>query len=423
MSEVITTRIDKYIDEHQGSAVVLLQELVRHPSTFGNELHAQQVILRKLTDLGLAVDQWEPDLGALRKNPYFVSSREHFKDSPNIVALWKGSGGGRSLLLNGHIDVVPAGERAKWTSDPFSGEQRDGKIYGRGTTDMKGGSVALILAVEAIIRSGARLKGDVIFQSVVDEECGGAGTIAAIERGYHADGAIIPEPTGMKLFVKQQGSMWFRIQVLGLSAHGGTRYEGVSAIELSQKVCEAILQLERDRNASVSDPLYSGLQIPLPINIGRIEGGTWPSSVPDLVTIEGRIGVGPEEDLEQVKSEFRERLIQLANSDPWMKDNLPNLEFFGAQWVPNSVDRDHPLVDCMEKKYIEVYGRQPMVEAAPWATDGGLLTRLGDTPALIIGPGVTAMAHYPDEYIEIDEMIKAARYFTKVIIDWCGLDQ
>ncbi len=423
MSEVISTRIDKYIDEHQGSAVVLLQELVRHPSTFGNELDAQQVILRKLTDLGLAVDQWEPDLGALRKKPYFVSAREHFKDSPNIVALWKGSGGGRSLLLNGHIDVVPAGERAKWTSDPFSGEQRDGKIYGRGTTDMKGGSVALILAVEAIIRSGARLKGDLIFQSVVDEECGGAGTIAAIERGYRADGAIIPEPTGMKLFVKQQGSMWFRIQVLGLSAHGGTRYEGVSAIELSHKVCEAILHLERDRNASVSDPLYSGVQIPLPINIGRIEGGTWPSSVPDLVTIEGRIGVGPEEDLEQVKSEFRERLIQLANSDPWMKDNLPNLEFFGAQWVPNSVDRDHPLVDCMEKKYIEVYGGQPMVEAAPWATDGGLLTRLGDTPTLIIGPGVTALAHYPDEYIEIDEMIKAARYFSRVIIDWCGLDQ
>ena len=155
---------------------------------------------------------------------------------------------------------------------------------------MKGGNVALLMALESIIATGIKLKGDVIFQSVIEEESGGAGTLAAVLRGYHADGAIIPEPTNMKMFPKQQGSMWFRITVTGKAAHGGTRYEGVSAIEKSLLVIQGLQQLEKDRNTRITDPLFNKTPIPIPINIGKITSGQWPSSVPDTAVIEGKMG-------------------------------------------------------------------------------------------------------------------------------------
>lgn len=151
----------------------------------------------------------------MKDHPYFVSPRTSFSDSPNIVATLKGSGDGKSMILNGHIDVVPEGDVDQWDHHPYSGERIGNRIYGRGTTDMKGGNVALMLAMEAIIESRIELKGDIYFQSVIEEESGGAGTLATILRGYKADGVIIPEPTNMKFFPKQQGSMWFRLHVKG----------------------------------------------------------------------------------------------------------------------------------------------------------------------------------------------------------------
>ena len=162
------------------------------------------------------------------------------------MGVWKGSGNGRSIILNGHIDVVPEGNLNDWEHDPYSGVVRDGRLYGRGSTDMKGGTVSLLLAMEAIKMSGIKLKGDVIFQSVIEEESGGAGTLAAVLRGYRADGAIIPEPSSMKIFPKQQGSIWYRITVKGKSAHGGTRYEGVSAIEKMNIVINELQIVRKD---------------------------------------------------------------------------------------------------------------------------------------------------------------------------------
>lgn len=409
-----------YIDVHGQSAVALLSQLVRQASTQGNEQGVQAVVIEKLKSLGLEVDVWDPEYSVLATSPYFVPSRNSFAGSPNVVGRLKGTGGGKSIILNGHIDVVPEGDRTKWTDDPFSGRVKDGRVYGRGTTDMKGGNVSMMLALESIIRSGLKLKGDVIFQSVIEEESGGAGTLATLMRGYKADAALIPEPTNMKLFIKQQGSMWFRVTVEGRSAHGGTRYEGVSAIEKAILVHQAILQLETRRNARITDPLYKTIPIPVPINMGKIQGGSWPSSVADLVTIEGRIGVAPEEEMTAVKEELGACLRELSNQDPWLNEHPPKLEFFGAQWVPNSLSNNHPFAQAVSAAFGEVYGKPVIVEASPWGTDGGLLAKVGGIPTLVIGPGETKMAHYPDEYIEVSEMIGAAKVFTHVLIDWCG---
>jgi acetylornithine deacetylase len=408
-----------YINRHQEAAVALLSRLVQQPSIQGNEKGVQAVVIEKLKDLSLIIDVWDPDFNELVKHPYFVASRTTYAGSPNVVGVLRGTGGGKSIILNGHIDVVPEGDRTKWTHDPFSGRVDNGKVFGRGTTDMKGGNVSMLMAIESIVKSGIRLKGDIIFESVVEEESGGVGTLATLLRGYKADAALIPEPTNMKLFIKQQGSMWFRVTVEGRSAHGGTRYEGVSAIEKAILAHEAILELEKTIHARIEDPLYHHIPIPVPINIGKIAGGSWPSSVSDLVTMEGRIGVAPNETMEFVKDELRQCLAAVSQRDSWLRDHPVRVEFFGGQWIPNFIDAQHAFVSLAESSFQNVYGRKISIEASPWGTDGGLLGKVGGIPTIVIGPGETKVAHYPDEFIEISEMVKASQVFAHMSLDWC----
>ncbi|WP_027416555.1 peptidase [Aneurinibacillus terranovensis] len=412
-------RIEKWMRENRQQMINFLQQVVQAPSTQGNEAGAQKLIADKLREMGLEVDVWEPTGDELVKHPYFCSPRTEFTGSPNVVGVWKGIGNGKSLILNGHIDVVPVGDVKQWEDNPFSGKIENGKMYGRGVTDMKGGSIAMLFAIEALQALDIRLKGDVIFQSVVEEESGGCGTLSAVLRGYKADAALIPEPTEMKIFPKQQGSMWFRIRVKGRSAHGGTRYEGVSAIEKAMLVVDAVRRLEQERNNKITDPLYEQIPIPIPINIGMIQGGEWPSSVPDAVELQGRMGVAPEEDMQEAKK-MMEEALSLINDD-WLKEHPPQLEWFGAQWVPGTVDRDHALMNHLICAYREVFEKEPIIEASPWGTDGGLLAKVGDTPSVVFGPGVTSMAHYPNEYIELDRVLECAQIIALTMTQWCEI--
>jgi acetylornithine deacetylase len=407
---------------HREEGTNFLQRLVRIPSRQGQEREAQVLVASKLYELKMEVDLWEPDGAALETHPYFYSPRNRFAGSPNVIGLLKGSGGGRSIILNGHMDVVPEGDPAQWQHDPYGGEVVDGRMYGRGTSDMKGGIVSMLYALQAIRELGIRLKGDVIFQSVVEEESGGAGTLAAIVKGYKADAALIPEPTNMRIFPKQQGSLWFRIGVKGRSAHGGTRYEGVSAIEKSMIVVQHICELEQKRNEAISDPLYADNPIPIPINIGVIQGGNWPSSVPDTVKLEGRMGVAPDEEIENAKEEMVRWMELLKEKDPWFADAPATVEWFGARWVPGSVEPEHELIRVVREQYQEVQSKEAVIEASPWGTDGGLLTRLGETPCIVFGPGRTETAHHPNEHIVLDDVFRAAEIIALTVIHWCGAE-
>lgn len=197
-----------------------------------------------------------------------------------------------AVILNGHVDVAPEGDHSQSHQSPYADEIVDGCLFGRGATDMQGGNLAAYIAVATLKGLGIQLQGDVILQSAVEEEAWGTGTSAALVCGYRADAALILEPTEQKIFPRQPGSRWFRLRI---EAHGGARYEGVNALEKSVAVIQAIQALEKERNTALNDELYKDVPIPLPINLGRIEGCDWPSSVPDEIMIAGRIGVGPGE--------------------------------------------------------------------------------------------------------------------------------
>ena len=415
-------QIVEWLEENRIKGIKLLQRLVQERSTRGEESKAQAIIIEKLREIGLSLDIWEIGGAELTNHPVFCSDRKSFKGNPNVIGVLKGAGGGRSIILNGHIDVVPEGDLEEWNEDPYSGVIQNGRLYGRGSSDMKGGAVSLLMAIRAIKSCGIKLKGDVIFQSVIEKESSGVGTLAAVLRGYKADGAIIPEPTNMKLFPKQQGSMWFRIAVKGRSAHGGTRYEGVSAIEKMMVLISELQLLERDRNLRMTDPLYAAISIPIPINIGKISSGQWPSTVPDIAIIEGRMGVAPDESLKEAEKEMEDRLKSLGEKDLWFLDYPPSIEWFGERWLPASIDQKHFLVETVSHAFKKIKGYAPRVEASPWGTDGGILSTVGDIPVLVFGPGVTEAAHDINEYIYLDDVVDVAKIIAITIVEWCGVE-
>lgn len=416
-------KVKANIKENQDDYIKFFQKIVQEPSTIGNELGAQTLMADRLKEKGLEVDVWIPDYDELIKSEFFNPIRDNYEGSPNVVGVLKGTGNGRSVILNGHIDVVPAGDESKWKHGPYSGDVVDGKLYGRGTTDMKGGNIAILIALETVINLGIKLKGDIIYESVIEEETGGAGTLAAIQRGYKADIAIVPEPSEMRIMPKQQGSLWFEVNVKGMSAHGGTRYEGVSALEKGWIVFDEIMKLEEKRNAPLrEDPLYKGIPIPIPINIGEFNGGYFPSAVAEEATIKGRYGVAPGETIEEAKEEFSKMLENLKTKDEWFEKHPATVEWGGIHLPPGECDLDHPMLEILKEKYVEVENEQPVIAGSPWGTDGGLLTQAGGIPSIVFGPGTTSMAHFTDEYVELDKLFKTAEIIALAIIEWCEID-
>jgi acetylornithine deacetylase len=227
--------------------VAALQKLVSIPSQTGDEGLAQETVAQLMRGQGLEVDVWEPDVSVLRAHAESVTLDGGFAGRPNVVGVYRGKGSGRSLILNGHIDTVEVGDLAAWSYAPLSGEVVDGRLYGRGACDMKGGIVANLFAVRALQLAGFAPAGDIIVESTVSEEDGGAGALAAVLRGYVADGAVISEPTNLAIVTAQGGALMFRLQVPGLSAHACVRDEGVSAVEKFAYLHQGLLGTPRLR--------------------------------------------------------------------------------------------------------------------------------------------------------------------------------
>ena len=247
---------------------------------------------RRFAEIGLATERIETDPVAFAADPDWPGAEMPRSSLPVVVGRL-GRPGGRRILLVGHVDVVPPGDPATWTGDPFSGEVRDGRLYGRGACDMKGGVVAILAALRAVAASGAaeRFDGEVLAVSVPSEEDGGQGMLAAIRAGIVGDAAVITEPTGLDVVIAHAGALTFRLTVPGRAAHASVRREGVSALDNLYTLLRALEADETARNAAETDPLMTVLGLPYPTIVGKVEGGEWASTVLDRVVVEGRYGV------------------------------------------------------------------------------------------------------------------------------------
>lgn len=407
------------VDAVSADALVeLLDALVGTPTLSGDETAGQQLVAARLAAAGMQVDTWDIDTAALSRHPWYSAEVE--RSTALGVVGRVGGDVGPSLLIDGHIDVVPTGDPDDWTSPPFTATVRDGRVHGRGACDMKGGLAAAIHAVEALGAAGVELAGSVAVASVVGEEDGGCGTLALLEHGVTADACVIPEPTDLAVVPTVAGALSWRITVRGHSAHGCLREEGVSAIEKFLPVHAAVLDLERRRNARPASELFAWLERPFAICGGRIEGGDWPSSEADWIRWEGRYGVAPGEDLAAARRELEAAVASVAADDPWLAQHPPTVEWWGGQFYPGATAPDDPVVRTVGAAARAVTGRRPAVRGMPYGCDLGLTTNVGDIPTVVFGPGDVRDAHRPDESVAIADLVTAARCLAVTAVRFCG---
>lgn len=398
-----------------------LGELVAVRSLSGQETPAQEHVAAQMARCGLEVDVWDLDFEMLRRHPAFSIEveREH---GLGVVGTLGGDRGGRSLIFNGHVDVVPAGDEANWRYPPWQASLADGKVYGRGALDMKGGLCCALFAAKAIHEAGVRLKGKLMIESVIGEEDGGVGTLAAVLRGYRADGAVVVEPTELIVAPAQAGALNFRVTIPGLSAHGCVREEGVSAIEKFFPIYQAIMALEKERNRQVPDPRFADYSLPYAICIGTVQAGDWASSVADWLTCEGRYGVAVGEDLAAARQRLAETIAAAAQADPWLAEHPPKLEWWGGQFHPAGIPADHPLVETVSAAFSAVSGRAAHRQGMTYGADMRLLVNEGQTPTVLFGPGDVRRAHQPDEFVPLAELKLAAQTLALAALRFCGYE-
>jgi len=417
----VQKRVIEWIDRERERIVGFLQDLIKIPSVTGEEGEIQQFIARRLRQMGLSIDVWEPDWAALSQHPAYVEVSSGYKGRPNVVGLLPGSGGGKSLLFNGHVDVIPAGAPESWEHGPWSGDVAEGRIYGRGASDMKAGLAAMTMAVESILQSDFRLKGDVILEYTVDEELSGNGTLACVMKGYKADAGICCETSSMRVQPASIGRIWFEIKVQGKAAGIQRRWEGVNAIEKGYRVTQAVSDFERQRLQKVSHPLYPEIRGAIPCMVGVFQSGSYPSAFPDTCHLQGSMATVPGEDSNVVKSEFVQFVTKSVADDPWLKEHPPQVSFVGYFAEPSEIPRDSPILQLLLRKFTEVTGQQPILSGREGAADIRFLNRYGKTPTVIFGPGLTEQMHANNEWASIEDLIQATKILAMTILEWCGI--
>jgi acetylornithine deacetylase len=389
--------------------VVDLRDLIRIPSVTGSEEAVAAWAAAALRDAGLAVDETAADPDTIRADPAWPG-REMPRTSLPIVIGRAGRPGGRRLILSGHLDVVPAGDPATWTVDPWAAEVRDGKVYGRGACDMKGGVAAILGAVRELDASGDldRLDGELLVVLVPSEEDGGQGTLAAIRAGATGDMAVIAEPSGLDIVIAHAGAITFRLTVPGRAAHASRRSEGVSALDKLWVIARALEADEERRNTAETDPIMTALGMPYPTMIGIVSGGEWASTVLDRVVADGRYGVRLGQTDAEAEAELRACVAAACAADEFLRDHPVEVEITGARFGSTRVAADHRLPVGLAAVAEATTSRRPALLGAPYGADMRLFVNVGDTPCVIFGPGDVRIAHSADEHVPLEEVVDCA---------------
>jgi acetylornithine deacetylase len=419
--------IQQKINDNRSKYIEFLTQLISFDTSViehgvgGQEGLAQQWLAGYLGKIGCKVDIFEPDNERMSKYPGF-NKGHNYKNRPNVVAVYKGTGGGKSLILNGHIDTMPSGDLNKWKTDPWKAQTIDGKIYGLGTDDMKGGLAALVLALELALDMGFRPKGDIIVESVVDEEGGGNGTLACVDRGYKADAAVIAEGSNLEIFAANRGAWLVQADIEGRPIHASLRGFGVNAIEKAVKIIDALRELETKWTTTRKHPLLA----PQTINIGYISGGVAASTVPESCTLKFDVEYYPSEidrfgnklpvDKDQIVREVENWIFLKCSGDEWLKDHLVKFTWY-QDCPPFETDVNHPLIKTLGNICNQTIGKN-VLSGMTAGCDARHLTNTAKVPTIVFGPGTCHNAHVVNEYIDIAQYLNAICIYANLIMEW-----
>ena len=421
-----------HIDAQENCSVDFLKKLIAFDTSFSNqgvrgkEGEAQRWLERQLADWGFETRLFEPDNDKIVSWPDFNPGHD-YAGRPNLVGLLRGTGGGKSIILNGHIDTVPLDDVAKWAHHPLSGEVAGGCLYGRGACDMKAGLAAMILAVKYLRDCGVAIKGDIVVESVVDEEGGGNGTLACVAEGYKADAAIVTEPTGLEVYCASRGVFLLEIEVPGRSSHACFKWRGVNAIEKGMKIVRELAELERCWLATRRNPLLP----PPTITLGQIEGGISAATVPGSCILRFDVKYLPTEtdargaqqpvDAGEVRREVEECVHFACRGDSWLREHPAKLRWF-LSVMPHTIDMNDPFVSVVAGACDTILGGH-VLSGMPSGADARHIQNSGGVPTVLFGPGRLEQAHSIDEYVELAQYLDAIKALAVVIADWTNREQ
>ena len=427
MDQAVTRAIRDSVAEGFDAQLRFTADLVRIPSLRFAEAPAQDLMADALRARGWAVDDWALDLAALEPLPGFGPIEGDFSRARSVVGVRRpAETRGRSLILQGHVDVVPPGPLEMWATPPFQPVMRDGWMRGRGAGDMKSGLAAALFALDALERAGFEPAARVCLQSVIEEESTGLGALSTLQRGYRADLALIPEPTAGTVWAAQVGVLWFRLRVRGRPAHVAYAGDGANAIFATQDLTAALQRLEADWNARAADhPAYAAVEHPLNFNVGKIRGGDWASSVPAWCDADCRMGLLPGQDLAAARAEIAACVAEAARAHPFLAENPPEIVWNGFRAEGYVIGDDAaPGLETLEAALADVRGAPAPIPrmAATALTDARFYGLYYDIPAFCYGPRAEAI-HGFDEGVEIASLREVTETLALFIARWCGLNR
>jgi acetylornithine deacetylase len=417
-------RILSAVDDAFDKQLAVTRDFVAIPSTRGAEGPCQDMFGDLLRERGFEVDDWPIDVEALRGLRGFGPVEHDFSRARTVVGTYRpAAAGGRSLILQGHCDVVPAGPLDMWETPPFTPVIRDGRMYGRGAGDMKSGTIAALFALDAIHSAGFAPAARIHVQSVIEEESTGLGALSTIQRGYRADCALIPEPTGGHLVRAQVGVIWFRVRVRGRPVHVADAGTGANAIKAAYHLINALEGLEEEWNARAKgDAHYRAVHHPINFNPGIIRGGDWASSVPAWCDVECRLAVLPGWSVAACQEEIVACINAAARQHAFLDRNKPVVEWSGFQCEGYALPEGTEAEAALRRSYDAVYRGELPALAFTATTDTRYYGLNADMPSLCFGASADSI-HGFNESVDLASLRKATATMALFVADWCGIEK
>jgi acetylornithine deacetylase len=416
-------RVLNAIESLEPAAVRMLQDLVRTPSPMGAEAAMQGDVARRMRELGLEVHVFDIEPARLEAAPLFNRHARRYADRPCVVGILKGGGGGKSLVLNAHADTAPAGDEARWVHPSTSGVIEDGWLHGRGSWDDKAGIAEMLAIAEAFRRSGVRLAGDLVLSCVVEDEESGNGSLACIERGHSGDAVIILDGTWPERYIVSHiGHLWFEVRLFGRGAPSSVASRGLNPVRGVGPLVEAFGRFESRKN-DVDGRAWGNIARPYFVNIGRVEGGDYPGSVPREVKLACHYGFLPPLGPEQARREILAVVDEVSRAATWPLESPAEVRFFGAETQAFQGRAASPLVDHLRS----AVRRELKAELLENPITGWCDLRHYETnpwrpaiPGCLYGPGGGKNAHIENEQFRVSDLVPVSKVLAGVALDWCG---